>query len=583
MSPDNAGNTAGASSFGKYTIVRELGSGGFGVVYEARLPGPMGFAKRVAIKRLRTHVTDLDSAQLRALINEARIGGLLHHPNIVDVVEFGQHDGAFYMAMEFVDGPTFTDLVELRSRGIVELPPFATLDLAIQVCRGLQYAHEFSDEQGSPLNLIHRDLKPSNFIVDRQGVAKVLDFGIAKAASNRYLTSVQQGVVKGTPRYMSPEQIRGEAQLTPTSDVFSLAATLWELVVGDQLVKATSLADLIEVLMLARFDEEIERAEVALPGMGPILGSALRSDPMERTPDARTLASELRRLGHGHPPEADIADVIADVMPAVEALHTDRRVHEVGQRVATGERTPEDEGALFDRDVGDGRSPSATPQIGPVSGDAPTAPLAPSPPPAPGATPRSSPETSPSTGRLLRNIAFAATVPALVAMLLGVYVLPRLGQRSVEEQSAGPEVLVGVSVEQATPVVPAKITPEPVAEHAAVAELPTDEPASAAQELTPAPVEEHIAAAEAVTTAPVAAEPGTISVRSSPWSAIYVDGTLVKSDVLLKQHEVGPGAHEVRLVCSTVENREKVFSVSVDGDDVSLGCWDFRTMAACQY
>ncbi len=571
MSPDTAGITGGAGTFGKYEIVRVLGSGGFGVVYEARLPGPMGFAKKVAIKRLRAHVMDLDSAQLRAMVNEARIGGLLHHPNIVDVVEFGQHDGAFYMAMEFVDGPTFDDLVELRSRGIVELPPFATLDLAIQVCRGLQYAHEFCDEDGKPLDLIHRDLKPSNFIVDRQGVAKVLDFGIAKAASNRYLTSVQQGIVKGTPRYMSPEQIRGETRLTPTSDVFSLGATLWELVVGDMLVKANSLAELIGVLMHAEFGEEIERAEALLPGIGPILEAALQSQPEDRTSDARTLAGQLRQLGHDHPPRDDIADVIADIMPAVEVLHAERRASEGGQRVATDEGTPEADDALFEREGEGAGSPPATPQIGPVGGDDPTAPIAPpSPPPA-----RPAPQPAPQGGRQRRTIAIAAAVPVILAVLLGVFVLPRLGQRGAQEDTEATEVLMGVSVEQATP--------EPVTEPELVVEAPTAEPPPPAEEVTPAPAEEPTAAAEAPTPPPTAAEPGTISVRSSPWAAIYVDGTLVKSDVLLKQHEVGPGIHEVRLVCSAVENREKVFSASVDGDDVNLGCWDFRTMAACQY
>ena len=125
--------------------MRKIGEGAFGAVYEAYLPGAMGFEKRIAIKRLRSHLVKGDQRFVRAMVNEAHIGALLHHSDIVDTIEFDQVDGVYYLAMEFVDG--------------------AIVDLMREVRKGLAYAHGLRDREGVPLNLIHRDLKPSNIIV----------------------------------------------------------------------------------------------------------------------------------------------------------------------------------------------------------------------------------------------------------------------------------------------------------------------------------------------------------------------------------------------------------------------------------
>ena len=303
--------------FGKYRVVRKIGEGAFGVVYEAQLPGPMGFTKRVAIKRIRSSVIDEDPRFVQSMVNEARIGGLLHHANIVDILEFGQHDDHWFIAMEYVDGPTLTEVVrQCRDHGVL-LPRFAILDLSLQICRGLQHAHGLEGSDGQPLNLVHRDLKPSNIILDRAGTAKILDFGIAKAASNLFATT-SAGQVKGTPRYMAPEQVTGEAELSPRTDLFSLGAVLFEVITGRVLFDAPSMPSLVHKIMYVDLGKDLDLAEKAFPGSGPLLERMLAKEPTDRYPDAATLAADLRTLGHQYPPMADMSDVIGRLAEAAE-------------------------------------------------------------------------------------------------------------------------------------------------------------------------------------------------------------------------------------------------------------------------
>jgi serine/threonine protein kinase len=305
---DSSGGSGGVG-FGKYRIQRKLGHGAFGAVYEAHLPGPMGFTKKVAVKLLRPQLIESDEQFVQAMVNEARIGGLLHHANIVDILEFGEVEGRYYLAMEFVDGLTLSQIIQICRVRRVLLPRFAILDLALQICRGLHFAHTFVDEHGARLDLVHRDLKPSNIIVDRSGTAKILDFGIAKAASNLFETTAS-GVIKGTPRYMSPEQITGEAEMTPRSDIFSLGVVLFELTTGNYLFHAESMAQLMHAILMDSFEDRLQQVETAFPGMGPILERALHRETTDRYPDVQALAQDLRRLERIYLPAADLGDVI---------------------------------------------------------------------------------------------------------------------------------------------------------------------------------------------------------------------------------------------------------------------------------
>ncbi len=286
-------------------------------MFEAFQPGAMGFAKRVAIKRLRPNLVAGDKRFLQSMINEARIGALLQHVNIVNILEFDQVAGHYYLAMEYVDGATLEEVIRVCQRRRVLLPRFAVVDLALQVCRGLQHAHEKRDHEGRHLELIHRDIKPSNIIVDREGTARILDFGIAKAATNLFNTTAP-GLTKGTPRYMSPEQLRGAYPLLPRSDVFSTGVVLYELVTARPLFFGDSLAALLHQVVSGDITDRLDEAEAAFPGCRPILARALDRDADRRYPDARSMGADLRKLGQSYPSDAETADVIQALIPVLE-------------------------------------------------------------------------------------------------------------------------------------------------------------------------------------------------------------------------------------------------------------------------
>jgi len=325
--------------FGKYRIVRKLGNGAVGTVYEALLPGPLGFAKRVAIKRIRPSVLDQDPTIRQSMINEARIGGLLHHDNIVDVLEFDRADDQYYLAMEFVDGLTLADILRICRRRRVMLPRFAVVAIAQGVCRGLHHAHRLRDHEGLHLRLVHRDLKPSNIIVNRGGTPKILDFGIAKATSN-LVTTTTGASIKGTPRYMSPEQITGNTTLDPRSDLFSLGAILYELITLRPAFEADSVLTLAYRIVAGDTGDLIAHSEDVFPGSGAILGSLLTKQPDDRYPDARTLAEDVRELGRSYPAEADMAEVMGRLLPAAERPGV-RAVQDVSELARDDSETPD--------------------------------------------------------------------------------------------------------------------------------------------------------------------------------------------------------------------------------------------------
>jgi len=284
-------------AFGRYELTSLLGEGGMGRVYRATLSGPSGFRKEVALKVIRPRGVDRDEA-VRAFIDEARLCGLLRHPNVVDVYDFGATDGQPWLAMELVDGwPLDAILREHES-----LPPTVVLDIAIQVAEGLMHAHELAD-RGAPLALVHRDLKPGNVLVTRQGIAKVMDFGLARATAGD--DSQDSQVVRGTPAYMSPEQASGDP-LDPRSDLFSFGIMLYELAVGERPFLRENVIALMMALVQvedALTDPEfLGRPDAAVPGLGPILRSCLRRDPADRFDRARVLVEALRGLLRRQPP-----------------------------------------------------------------------------------------------------------------------------------------------------------------------------------------------------------------------------------------------------------------------------------------
>jgi len=285
--------------FGPYILVSILGEGGMARVYRAVREGPMGFRKELAVKRIRTDLTR-DEALVRSLVREARLGGRLRHPNVVDIYEFGSVGDQYYLAMEFVDGLTLSMLIEGAVKRGTRLPVGAVLDLMLQVCEGLAHAHDLTSPEGEPLHLVHRDLKPSNLMVSRAGQAKVADFGVARSDADA-TQMTQHGETKGTPRFMSPEQLQTPDDLDRRSDLFALGGVLFEALTGCPLLASPTVEAQVWSIVSGAFLDRLGMVESSLPEALPILERCLQLDREDRYPDAAALAADLRELRRAYP------------------------------------------------------------------------------------------------------------------------------------------------------------------------------------------------------------------------------------------------------------------------------------------
>jgi serine/threonine-protein kinase len=217
--------------FGRYELVSRLGYGGMAETWRARLLGAAGVTKPVLIKKILAAHSD-NEAFISMFINEARISATLSHGNIAQVHDFGKVDGEYFLAMEFVDGRPLDRLLKrAQAMGLFALPPQLATLIALEMCRGLHYAHTRKDASGKPLGLVHRDISPDNVLVSYEGEVKIVDFGIAKAKANAMMSTTAPGVVKGKYLFFSPEQACGE-EVDARTDVWATGITLYHLLCG---------------------------------------------------------------------------------------------------------------------------------------------------------------------------------------------------------------------------------------------------------------------------------------------------------------------------------------------------------------
>jgi len=222
---EGVGAGAGAS-IGHYEMLQLVGVGGMAEVFRARARGPAGASRPLIIKRILPHLAS-DPRFIHAFVEEAKILGMLHHPNIVSVYDFGEDAGRHYLALEYLDGPSLAEIMDRRHRAKAPLPIGVAAYLAREICHGLTAVHTLQQSDGTPLNVIHRDVTPSNAMTTRAGAVKLLDFGIAKIDSSVSMT--RHGQIKGKAAYLAPEQIKGEA-IDFRVDLFALGIVLHELV-----------------------------------------------------------------------------------------------------------------------------------------------------------------------------------------------------------------------------------------------------------------------------------------------------------------------------------------------------------------
>jgi serine/threonine-protein kinase len=272
----------------RYFTVREIAAGGMGsVALVVRREG--SFHRLFAVKRLHTQFRD--DPDFRAMfLDEARIAGLLRHPNVVSVLDVGEDREGPYLLMEYVEGVTLHGLIARAGRDGVLIPVSVAVEIAMHAAEGLHVAHELRSPEGEPLGLVHRDVSPQNILVGFDGVARLTDFGVAKAYGRSTRTST--GVLKGKFGYMSPESLRFE-DLDRRSDLFSLGVVLFELLSGKRLYSGTDgTTSARRILSEPPPDVGQEREDVT-PELVELLFELLAKEAGHRPASARVVADRL--------------------------------------------------------------------------------------------------------------------------------------------------------------------------------------------------------------------------------------------------------------------------------------------------
>ena len=283
--------------FGKYQILERIARGGMAEIYKARMEGIGGFNRLFAIKRILPSLSE-NREYIDLLVDEAKIAGLLSHANIVQILDLGQVNGQYYVAMEYVHGQDLGNvLARCRERGIT-LPVPHSVFILIEVLKGLEYAHNRQiNKNGEQLNLdiIHRDVTPSNVLVSFQGEIKLTDFGIAKAKVKAMETV--SGVIKGKFDYMAPEQANAE-EIDQRTDIFAAGVLLYEMLCGVHPFRKRGDVQTIEAIRAGRYAPPTEVNPDVPYSLQVILDQALATNRDQRYPNATAFKEALTRFFH---------------------------------------------------------------------------------------------------------------------------------------------------------------------------------------------------------------------------------------------------------------------------------------------
>ncbi|KFE60836.1 serine/threonine protein kinase [Hyalangium minutum] len=283
-------NDTPVTPFGKYELLERLGMGGMAIVYRARYTAAPGITKPVVIKKV-LDVYAENPAFVELFIHEARISVGLNHGNIVQVFDFGQVNGEYFLAMELVEGqPLSRVLKKAQAMNLSKLPAPLAVNIAIEMCKGLHHAHTRADENGRPLGLVHRDISPDNVLISYDGQVKISDFGVAKAKlAGRPET--EAGMVKGKYLYFSPEQAMGE-QLDARSDVYAVGVVLFKMLCGRLPVEGPEIA-VMQRIVQGRLTPALQLNPDLDPTLVDILEEAMAFKRDDRIPSAEALQHQL--------------------------------------------------------------------------------------------------------------------------------------------------------------------------------------------------------------------------------------------------------------------------------------------------
>ena len=278
-----------------YEILALLALGGTAEIYLARIDGTNGFEKYVVVKCLHDHLAD-DPEFVKMFLDEARMAAMLDHSNIVQTLELGEHEGRYYMVMEFLAGLSLAMAVRRASERVSggRFPAPLILNIAAQAAAGLHYAHE-RQQSGKPLNMVHRDVSPQNLVVGFEGVVKVVDFGIARAEYRE--TKTKAGTIKGKFAYMSPEQCIA-ANVDRRTDVFALGVIVHELLTGRRLFKRNSPYETYQAVIDCVVPPPSQNNVELEPAIDEIVMKAVAKDKDQRYPTAEAFGDALQGYLH---------------------------------------------------------------------------------------------------------------------------------------------------------------------------------------------------------------------------------------------------------------------------------------------
>lgn len=301
--------------FGRYRLLERLGVGGMAEVFRAVAVGHAGVELEVAVKRMLPHLAD-DPSFVRQFAREARLAAMLRHPNIVRVHDFGKIGDIHYLAMEYIRGQTLLAL--LRAMRRVGPPPLGvSIAVLSELCEALDYAHGLRGPDGRSLGIVHRDLSPSNLMVDDAGHVRIIDFGIAKAATADLRT--HSGLVKGKTGYMSPEALRAR-DVDARSDIFSAGVIAYELVTGRRLFPIRDDYQTLRQIMCGAVEPPSRRSADCPPEIDAVVLRALAPEPDDRWQTAGAMR-----------------DALVDVALRFRLHHSPRDVAAWAERVARAE------------------------------------------------------------------------------------------------------------------------------------------------------------------------------------------------------------------------------------------------------
>lgn len=323
---------AAQGGFGNYRILRRIARGGMAEVLLAVQRAAAGVEKMVVMKRVLPELSEIDEF-VHIFLDEARLAARLDHPNIARIYDLGESGGQYYLTMEYLAGEDLASLIQ-QCRRVQRLPPVEFVAEVIHsVCAGLHFAHSMADGAGRALHIVHRDISPSNVVATYAGHVKVIDFGIARAASN--LVKTGAGKPKGKLQYMSPEQAAG-GRVDSRSDLFSVGVVMHELLTTRRLFRRGSDGETTEAVLKDPIDPPSATRPEVPPDLDRICVKALARNLGERYATAAAMGGDLRaflaerRCVRGAP---QVANFMVEVFPV------ERRLKKI--RVAQGGLPPE--------------------------------------------------------------------------------------------------------------------------------------------------------------------------------------------------------------------------------------------------